>query len=104
MNPRGQDQRPRVLFCELVAVLQNFRRKHFHAVLESVVHFDLYAVRVNVDFYAHMSVKPDFVVVELIGIVGQFIDELHGVFLSANDNLHVKTEPVRGVEKRPPID
>ena len=89
MNQRGLNQRPRVLFCELVAVLQNFRRKHFHAVLESVVHFDLYAVRVNVDFYAHMSVKPDFVVVELVGIVAQFIDELHGVFLSSDGHFHV---------------
>lgn len=89
MNPRGQDQRTRVLFCELVAVLQNFRRKHFHAVLESVVHFDLNAVRVNVDFYAHMSVKPDLVVMELVGIVAQFIDELHGVFLSSDGHFHV---------------
>lgn len=89
MNPRGQDQRPRVFFCELVAVLQNFRRKHFHAVLESVIHFDLNAVRVNVDFYAHMSIKPDLIVMELVGIVAQLIDELHGVFLSADDHLHV---------------
>ena len=89
MNQRGLNQRPRVFFCELVAVLQNFRRKHFHAVLESVVHFDLDAVRANVDFYAHMSVKPDFVVVELIGIVAQFIDELHGVFLPSDDHFHV---------------
>ena len=89
MNQRGLDQRPSVFFCELVAVLKNFRRKHFHAVLESVVHFDLYAVRVNVDFYAHMSVKPDLVVVELIGIVAQLIDELHGVLLSSDDHFHV---------------
>lgn len=89
MNQRGQDQRPRVLLCELVAVLQNFRSKHFHAVLESVVHFDLYAVRVNFDFYAHMSVKPDFVVVKLVGIVAQFIYELHGVLLSSDDHFHV---------------
>ena len=89
MNQRGLNQRPRVLFCELVAVLQNFRRKHFHAVLKCVVHFDLYAVRVNVNFYAHMSVKPDLVVVELVGIVAQFIDELHGVFLSSDGHFHV---------------
>ena len=89
MNQRGLDQRPSVFFCELVAVLQNFRRKHFHAVLERVIHFDLNAVRVNVDFYAHMSIKPDLIVVELVGIVAQFVHGLNRVFLPTDDHFHV---------------
>ena len=106
MDIGRRNQHPGIFLAIPVAIPQDLGRKHSHPVMNASFDLVIDLVAINVDLDRHSCTplhKGYFPMVQVVGIVPQFINADCGICDVAHNNPHIPAIVMRGFQKRIPI-